>query len=120
MAQEETGTPDRITEILAKAWIVCDPNRGCSDPDAPDPGLGMRTANNYVGKPRWYFQWEPERSMTWNIYKFHGCLSLYGGSCRRWEEMHNGHVCVVERVRDKYLMPKIKEFERMLRSRLAE
>ena len=68
---------------------------------------------------RWYFRYEPEKSLTWNIYSFHGCLTLYGGSCRRWEEMHNGSCCVVERVRDKYLMPKIKEFERMLRNRLS-
>jgi hypothetical protein len=50
----ETGSADRITEILAKAWIVCDPNRG-GDPDAPDPGLGMAPGNDYVGKPRWHW-----------------------------------------------------------------
>ena len=63
---------------------------------------------------RWYFRYEPDKSRAWNIYQFHGCLTLYGGSCRRWEEIHNGHMCVVERVRDKYLMPKIRDFEQML------
>jgi hypothetical protein len=68
---------------------------------------------------RWYFQYNPDRSIAWNIYSFHGCLALYGGSCRRWEEIHNGSECVVERVRDKYLMPKIKAFEQLLRSQLS-
>jgi hypothetical protein len=63
---------------------------------------------------RWYFRYEPDKSRVWNMYQFFGCLTLYGGSCMRWEEIHNGHMCVVERVRDKYLMPKIKEFERLL------
>jgi hypothetical protein len=53
--QEETGTRDRITEVLAKAWLVCDPNRGCVDPDAVDPGLGMGPGNSYEGKPRWHW-----------------------------------------------------------------
>jgi hypothetical protein len=37
-------------------------------------------------------------------------LNLYAGRCRRWEEMHHGSMSVVERVRDAYMMPKIKEF----------
>lgn len=65
---------------------------------------------------RWYFRWESGSSVAWNIYQFHGCLTLYASSCRRWEEIHNGYTCVVERVRDKYLMPKIKEFEQALRA----
>ena len=68
---------------------------------------------------RWYFRHDPDKSLAWNIYSFHGCLTLYGGSCRKWEEMHNGSSCVVERVRDKYLMPRIKEFEQLLRSLLT-
>lgn len=69
---------------------------------------------------RWYFKYEPEKPVWWNMYQFHGCLTLYGGSCRRWEEMHNGSMCVVERVRDKYLLPKIKEFERTVERQLTE
>jgi hypothetical protein len=37
-------------------------------------------------------------------------LNLYQNKCRRWEEMHNGSSCVVERVRDTYVMPKIREW----------
>ena len=63
---------------------------------------------------RWYFRHEPDHSIAWNIYKFSDALESFKRSCRRWEEHHNGSMCVVERVRDKYLMPKIKEFERLL------
>lgn len=59
---------------------------------------------------RWFFRWDDAASLEWNIYQFHKMLDLYGSFCRRWEEMHNGNCCVVERVRDTYLMPKIREF----------
>lgn len=68
----------------------------------------------------WYFRFEPKSTLAWNMYQFNSCLTLYGGSCRRWEEIHNGSCCVVERVRDKYLMPKIKEFEQTLRNSLQQ
>jgi hypothetical protein len=58
----------------------------------------------------WFFEWDESRSAVWNTYMFTRRLDLYGSQCRRWEEMHNGHCCVVERVRDTYLMPKIKVF----------
>jgi len=58
----------------------------------------------------WYFQWDSTRGHEWNLYKFTDMLDLYRSQCRRWEEMHNGSCCVVERVRDKYLMPKIRAF----------
>lgn len=48
-----TGTDDRITEILAKAWLVCDPNRGCSDPDEPDSH--WTPPHELAGKPRWHW-----------------------------------------------------------------
>ena len=67
-------------------------------------------------RERWYFKFEPERSLERNIYNFHGTLTIYGRSCRRWEEKHNGSCCVVERVRDKYLMPKIREFAALVRN----
>ena len=50
-----TGTPDRITEVVAKAWLVCDPNRNCSDPDAADTGMGLEPGNEHAGKPRWHW-----------------------------------------------------------------
>ncbi|WP_306147271.1 MULTISPECIES: hypothetical protein [unclassified Roseibium] len=65
---------------------------------------------------RWHFKFDPERSMEANMYLFYDYLALYAGSCRRWEERHNGNCCVVERVRDKYVMPKIREFAEQVRA----
>ncbi len=64
----------------------------------------------------WRFAWNASASLEWNLYEFHKMLRLYGNFCRRWEEMHNGSCCVVERVRDTYLMPKIREFTAMIKS----
>jgi len=57
-----------------------------------------------------HFTWNESASLEWNLYQFHDKLRLYGSFCRRWEGIHNGSCCVVERVRDTYLMPKIREF----------
>jgi hypothetical protein len=62
----------------------------------------------------WFFEWDNSASLEENTYNFYDMLKLYGNFCRRWEEKHNGSICVVERVRDKYLMPKIREFVRHL------
>lgn len=59
---------------------------------------------------RWFFQFDPKKSARWNLYKFYDCLKMYQHACRKWEEIHNGSVCVVERVRDEYLIPKIDQF----------
>lgn len=59
---------------------------------------------------RYYFRWDDSCSVAWNVYQFSDLLEMFKRDCRRWEERHNGSCCVVERVRDKYLMPKIKEF----------
>jgi len=64
----------------------------------------------------WYFEWDAERNVAANIYNFHDLLKLYGNACRKWEYHHNGHVCLVERVRDKYLMPKIRELAESIRN----
>jgi len=61
------------------------------------------------------FMWDEKASVEWNIYKFSHHIEFYKKSCRRWEEHHNGSCCVVERVRDKYLMPKIRRFLQTLR-----
>lgn len=58
----------------------------------------------------WHFTYKPKDSVVLNIYNFHKLLGSYGNFCRRWEEHHNGTCCVVERVRDQYLMPKIEQF----------
>ena len=63
----------------------------------------------------WFFRYDPNASMEWNTYQFHSMLELYKNKCRRWEEMHNGTCCVVERVRDKYLLPKIREWLSIVR-----
>lgn len=59
---------------------------------------------------QWYWRWEEGRSVEWNTYKFSDALEMHKRQCRRWEEHHNGNSCVVERVRDKYLMPRVREF----------
>lgn len=58
----------------------------------------------------WYWRWDDGRSVEWNTYKFSDALSAYKRRCRQWEEHHNGICCVVERVRDKYVMPRVREF----------
>ncbi|MEN9490782.1 MAG: hypothetical protein RJA63_1231 [Pseudomonadota bacterium] len=58
----------------------------------------------------WYWRWEEGRSIEWNTYKFSDALEAHKWRCRRWEERHNGSCCVVERVRDKYVMPRVREF----------
>ncbi|TAM33796.1 MAG: hypothetical protein EPN61_18120 [Burkholderiaceae bacterium] len=63
----------------------------------------------------WFFRWDDKHSLEQNIYEFHDMLELYGSWCRRWEEMHRGSCCVVERVRDTYLMPKIRELAARIR-----
>ena len=58
----------------------------------------------------WHFEFNAKLKARTNMYEFHKMLSLYGNFCRRWEERHNGNCCVVERVRDQYLIPKIEVF----------
>ena len=58
----------------------------------------------------WLFNYSKSHSKEWNLYQFTKALELYKSQCRKWEEYHNGNACVVERVRDQYLMPKIKSF----------
>lgn len=77
------------------------------------------TMNEEDLRARWYFKWDADASLEWNHYSFHDCLSLYARSCRRWETIHNGHRSVVERVRDKYLMPKIRDFMEQVRQATA-
>ena len=63
---------------------------------------------------RWFYKHNPNLIPVHQLYDFIECLELYKQSCRRWETHHNGSCMVVERVRDQYLMPKIKEFLAML------
>lgn len=68
----------------------------------------------------WHFKWNNNASVELNTYEFTEMLEIYNRNCRKWEEHHNGISCVVERVRDKYLMPKIHEFLAALRTSLTD
>lgn len=59
---------------------------------------------------QWYWRWDEDKSVEWNTYKFSDVLEMHKRRCRQWEEHHNGSCCVVERVRDKYVMPRVREF----------
>lgn len=65
---------------------------------------------------RWYFKFDSKKSAAANLYHFHNMLGLYERQCEEWEIHHNGHCCVVERVRDQYLMPKIEQFLKDLKT----
>jgi len=65
----------------------------------------------------WHFEWEDSDSLELNIYNFHDMMNHYANFCRRWEKANNGSCCVVERVRDKYIMPKIKEFAKRIKEK---
>lgn len=67
----------------------------------------------------WHYRWNSEASLDWNQYKFSDYLELYKRRCRQWEEHHYGSCCVVERVRDTYLMPRIKEFTALLKAHIG-
>lgn len=59
---------------------------------------------------KWYYRHNPKLPAELQLYEFCECLDLYKRTCQEWETFHNGHVSVVERVRDQYLRPKIREF----------
>ena len=68
----------------------------------------------------WHFTWEDNLSIEQNAYYFFEALRLHQSRCRRWEEKHNSSCCVVERVRDKYLKPRIGAFMEKLREEMAK
>lgn len=59
---------------------------------------------------KWFFRYEPDLSREQNLYHFFQMMELYNKMVRDWEKMHNGYQLVTERVRDKYLMPRIRDF----------
>lgn len=65
----------------------------------------------------WFWKWDDKHSIEWNTYEFFELLELYRKRCRKWENHHHGYVCIVERVRDKYLYPKIQEFLKILKEK---
>ena len=58
----------------------------------------------------WHFQWNSSQTLEMNTYFFFQCLEQYSKQCKRWEEHTNGHICLIERVREKYILPKINKF----------
>lgn len=68
---------------------------------------------------QWHFRWDNRASVEWNLYQFSSALEMFKRRCRQWEERHNGSCCVVERVREKYLMPRIQEVTSLLRVHLG-
>ena len=78
----------------------------------------MEKSESELEEAYWHFKWDASTSLEWNIYRFCDMLKLYGGFCRRWEEAKHGSCCVVERVRDKYIMPKISLFANQISGRL--
>lgn len=59
---------------------------------------------------QWFFEWNKAQGISYNLYEFSDMLENYKSRCRRWKTHHHGSTCVVERARDKYLMPRIREF----------
>lgn len=57
----------------------------------------------------WFFHWNNNLPLQYNLYEFFKMLDIYSNRCEEWETLHNGHICVVERVRDQYLMPKLEK-----------
>lgn len=67
----------------------------------------------------WHFDFEKVANKDYALsyydyYNFFKALEMYSSFCRRWEQHHNGFVCVVERVRDTYLIPKIKKYHSLM------
>jgi uncharacterized membrane protein YccC len=71
-------------------------------------------------KSEWYWKWDAKKSIERNLYEFTDMLDLHRDMARRWEEHHNGSCCVVERVRDEYLMPRIREFLDQMKNAVAD
>jgi hypothetical protein len=86
--------------------------------DSFDRGLFAKSREEL--EDYYHFRWMYNRSLRSNTYEFWDLLSLYGRQCRRWEEHHHGCICVVERVRDQYLLPKIDEFLALVRARIQD
>ena len=66
-----------------------------------------------------FWEWDENFSVEWNTYEFYERLGLYNRFCRRWEEHKSGSCCIVERVRDKYLISKIRNFLSELEPRMS-
>jgi hypothetical protein len=101
---------DKQPEAGEIAHITSDDIRGVLDGIVAAGHAELRQMVAADLEAHWHFRWDETVPVPVNLYRFHRMLDLYGNFCRRWEEMHNGSACVVERVRDRYLMPKIRAF----------
>lgn len=101
-AKQMNITKDDIAEVIT------------SMAESFDAELLAKSADEIASE--WYWKWDDRRGADWNTYKFSDILELHKRRWRRWEEHHNGSCCVVERVRDKYVMPRVREFLAELRA----
>lgn len=108
MAAHREDTPGedsyKITDELAKTMISLASSFGKDLLEKSGPEIAAE----------WYFKWDETRNIEQNIYEFSDILELHKRRWKKWEEHHNGHVCAVERVRDKYVMPRVREFLALL------
>lgn len=58
----------------------------------------------------WSYDFNNINAPKIKLYTFYDALKNYEYNCSQWEEHHNGSICIVERVREKYILPKIKRF----------
>lgn len=65
----------------------------------------------------WFFDWNDFISIEQNTEQFFDLLEMYKSFCMQWEEHFNGSDCIDERVRTKYIMPKIKEFVKQIKEK---
>jgi hypothetical protein len=72
-----------------------------------------------VEKSYWYFKYDPNKTLEVNIYEFSKAIESYREICRNWAEHYFGSCCVVERVRDHFLIPKINEFAANVKEQLV-
>lgn len=58
----------------------------------------------------WFYNFDNDNTSEIKQYNFYDALKHYEHHCVLWEEHHKGSICIVERVRDKYILPKIRLF----------
>lgn len=62
-------------------------------------------------KDMWYFSFENNNhDSEIMLNDFYDNLKLYESKCFKWEIHHNGAVDIVRRIRDMYILPKIRMF----------
>ena len=67
-------------------------------------------------EPVFYFSWKDKDIDAKTVYEWLKAMETFRHSAREWEEQERGSVCVVERVRDKYLLEKCQELLDMIKN----